>query len=252
MCKQFMACGYSESCIYKARQKVSLLNREQLLFTNKKTTSIDVSPLVFVVNYCFDVKVIKKYFNSFNADFKLLFGDRKILFSMKRNSNTAALLFNKYGFAQTTLVSSTQRCESTGCNSCVLKGSDLSFFDVKDNFTIKPSNSLNCKSENVIYLAVCNICKDFYFGQTMTQEHIRMNGHRSKFNKYDYDKSALAMHIYRDHPNYVGDSPQEGLKNYTITILESSSPQNLRRRESYYIWITKADLRHLNRYKVTR
>ena len=66
------------------------------------------------------------------------------------------------------------------------------------------------------------------------------------------DNGLLAMHIYRDHPNYVGDSPQEGLKNYTITILESSSPQNLRRRESYYIWITKADLRHLNRYKVTR
>ena len=86
----------------------------------------------------------------------------------------------------------------------------------------------------------------------MTPEHIRMNGHRSKFTPSNYDKSALSMHIYTDHLNHVGNNPEDGLRNFTITLVESSSAKNLRRRESYYIWITKADLRHLNRYKVTR
>ena len=139
------------------------------------------------------MKTIKNYINSLTTDFKLLLGDRKIIFATKRNSNTAALLFNKYGFAQSPISLNSQKCGSTNCSSCILKRDDISFFGIQENFTIKPSKSLNCKSENVIYLAVCNICNNFYFGQTMNPEHIRMNGHRSKFTPSNYDKSALSM-----------------------------------------------------------
>ena len=77
-----------------------------------------------------------------------------------------------------------------------------------------------------------------------------MNGHRDKFTFEKYDKSALAMHVFKDHPDFVGNSPREGLANYNVTILESVNPTNLRRKESFYIWSTEADFRHLNRYKV--
>ena len=77
-----------------------------------------------------------------------------------------------------------------------------------------------------------------------------MNGHRAKFTLEKHDKSALAMHIYEDHPDHVGSTPHEGLGNYNVAILESVNPTNLRRRESYYIWTTEANIRHLNRYKV--
>ena len=77
-----------------------------------------------------------------------------------------------------------------------------------------------------------------------------MNGHREKFTMDKYDKSALAMHIYKDHPNHIGHTTHDGLSNYNVTILESVNATDLRRRESYYIWATEADLRHLNRYKV--
>ena len=113
------------------------------------STKLD-SPLVSVLNYCLDVKTIKNYLNSFTTDFKLLLGDRKIIFATKRNSNTAALLFNKYGFAQSPISLNSQKCGSTNCSSCILKRDDISFFDIQENFTIKPSKSLNCKSENVI------------------------------------------------------------------------------------------------------
>ena len=82
----------------------------------------------------------------------------------------------------------------------------------------------------------------------MTEEHQRMNGHRDKFQMDRYDKSALSMHIYTDHPEYVDD----GLSNFNVVILESTNAINLNRRESFYIWSTEADIRHLNRYKVVK
>ena len=86
----------------------------------------------------------------------------------------------------------------------------------------------------------------------MNEEHTRMSGHRNKFHLDNFTKSALAMHIFTDHPDYVGDSPEDGLLNYNTVILESTSALNLRRRESFYIWVTEADIRHLNRYKIVR
>ena len=97
------------------------------------------------------------------------------------------------------------------CNSCVLKRPDMSMIDILPNFTIKPGRSLNCKSDCVIYCAICKLCVDFYMGKTTSPEHIRMNGHRDKFHLDKFDKSALAMHIYTDHPQFIGSTPSEGL-----------------------------------------
>ena len=77
-----------------------------------------------------------------------------------------------------------------------------------------------------------------------------MNGHRDKFHVDKYDKSALAMHIFKDHPDFIANTTHDGLFNYNVVILECVNAVNLRRRESYYIWATEANLRHLNRYKV--
>ena len=82
----------------------------------------------------------------------------------------------------------------------------------------------------------------------MTEEHIRMNGHRDKFNMDKFDKSALSMHIYTDHP----DNTEHDLLNFNVAILEATNAINLNRRESFYIWSTEADIRHLNRYKLVK
>ena len=86
----------------------------------------------------------------------------------------------------------------------------------------------------------------------MNEEHIRMNGHRDKFYPDKYDKSALAAHIFIDHPEHIGSNPNDGLANYNIVLLETGNAENLKRRESFYIWATEADTKHLNRYKVLR
>ena len=72
----------------------------------------------------------------------------------------------------------------------------------------------------------------------------------SSFAQNAFDKSALSMHIYTDHPDHVGSTPDEGLSNYNVVLLESANAGDLRRKESFYIWSTEADVKHLNRYKV--
>ena len=108
---------------------------------------------------------------------------------------------------------------------------------------------LNCKTDNVIYVAVCKHCSaenNFYFGQTTTQANIRMNGHRQKFNVNLYDKSALSYHIYAEHLEFFG----EKLNNYDIGIVRSVRPLDLDRVEDFYIHNTRADVVSINRYKV--
>ena len=160
------------------------------------------------------------------------------------------MLFNKYGFAQEQKGFLSQRCNAVNCSSCKLKLNNLLPIELTPNFYITPSNKTNCKSSNIIYAAICKLCVDFYFGKTMNEEHIRTNGHRDKFSIEKFDKSALAMHIYTDHMDHIGSCPDDGLLNFNIVILEQTSPTNLHRRESFYIWSTEADIRHLNRYKV--
>ena len=254
MISYFLNCGYKNETLQAAKSRALALDRIDILNSYRMLPAhdIDPKPLCFVLPYSVDVLNIKKLVHSLSDDIKTLTGTSSIIFSQKRNPNTSALLFNKYGFAQDKIVYTSQQCGAANCNSCQLKFTNNEPFNILPNFTLRPSKSVNCKSSNIIYAAICKRCVDFYFGKTMNEEHIRMNGHRDKFTIDKYDKSALAMHIYSDHPEHIGVSPDDGLSNYNISILESVNPLNLSRRESFYIWSTEADIRHLNRYKVIR
>ena len=251
MIKSFIECGYKKSKLLEAKHKVQQLKRADLLKEYRKISLVE-DPLVFVLPFSVDVGLIKKFISKFEKDIQLLTGVNSVVFSFKRNANIGSILFNKFGFAQLKLPLTSQKCGGINCSSCILKKPDLSWVDIDLNFTLKPSKFLNCKSECVIYAAICKLCSDFYIGKTVCPEHIRMNGHRDKFHPEKYDKSALSMHIYVDHPECKNQTPTECLANYQIILVENTSAVNLRQREDFYIWITQAELRHLNRYKVSR
>ena len=62
-----------------------------------------------------------------------------------------------------------------------------------------------------------------------------------------YTKSALSVHMYKDHPHFFDNE----LQNFKLGILKTTDPLNLDRSEDFYIEQTKAHL-SLNRYKVTQ
>ena len=251
MIESFVQCGYKKCKLLEAKDSVQQLKRDDLLKDYRKAPSGE-DPLVFVLPFSVDVRSIRQYISQFEKDIQLLTGVNSVVFSFKRNANTSSMLFNKFGFAQSKLSFTSQKCGGVNCSSCMLKRPDLSWVDIDLNFTLKPSKFLNCKSECVIYAAICKLCSDFYIGKTMCPEHVRMNGHRDKFHPDKYDKSALSMHIYIDHPEFKNQTPTQCLANYQVILVETTSAVNLRQREHFYIWITQAELRHLNRYKVSR
>ena len=255
MVKYFTACGYKADILNDAKTKAVALVRDDILpdlndinVNINQFVESDNSPLCFVLPYSFDQLAIKKFVYACMDDIKVLTGANRVIFAQKRNRNTAALLFNKFGFAQNTVSLPNQKCGIVNCDSCILKSNNNIPVTLKNGFKIFPCKSADCKSSSVIYAGICSNCSDFYFGQTMTEEHVRMNGHRGCFSLDKFDKSALSMHIYTDHPDKV----EVGLNNYNIIILESTNAINLNRRESFFIWSTEADIRHLNRYKVVK
>ena len=74
---------------------------------------------------------------------------------------------------------------------------------------------------------------------------MRANGHRGKFNPKTFTKSALSLHIYKDHPEYTDSK----LNNFSMGVIKSSSAADLDRVEDYYVEYLHAKL-SLNRYKV--
>ena len=134
-----------------------------------------------------------------------------------------------------------------------------------NDLKIKLDFSLNCKSDNAIYIGRCKyhpaskskhtlICKDeiqCYFGQTFNECHQRFNGHRIcfpcfKLDNNDYEKSGFSMHIFNDHISNFS----EKLHNFDLGIIRQVKPSMLDRTEDFYVWSTRADIVGLNRHKV--
>ena len=253
MVSYFLKCGYNDELLLLAKNRALALNREELFTNHVQNTNLNKksTPLCFVLPFSVDISKIKCFIGSLAKDIESLTGTDQIIFSYKRNPNTSSLLFNKYGFSQSNKVFMSQKCGRSNCSSCQLKFPTNKPIHILPNFTLKPCTNVNCKTD-IIYTAICKLCFHFYFGKTMTQENIRMNGHREKFCLNKFDESALSKHIYVDHPDNIGNCPEDGLSNFNIAIIESVNAPNLDRRESFYIWSTEADIRHLNRYKVIR
>ena len=113
---------------------------------------------------------------------------------------------------------------------------------------------LNCKDCYIIYIAQCTICnklpdilkEDTYFGQTITPFHIRMNGHRGKFNLENFDKSALSFHCKEIHEDKFS------LKHFKLGIVSKCKPTDLDREEARMINKFRTNIWGLNRYNVIR
>ena len=106
----------------------------------------------------------------------------------------------------------------------------------------------SCNLQDIIYVAVCDICSDFYIGHTIDKLRIRINGHRSSFKPGLYKKSALAFHIFTDHNENIS----LGLDNFSIGVIKQLDPRYLLGAENLLIIKFEADSQHLNRYKAVR
>ena len=253
MSRKFIRSGYSTNEIQKAREKIKTLNRDDVLMRREPRVANETEKLLtFVISHnIFFKKQLNNFISSNIDDFKTLIGDEtKIMVVERRNMNTASLLFKKSSFSKNEKEEKpSQKCSKRNCKCCEIMSLDK-IMTIRGK-RIPLDFRLDCSSANVIYLAVCIHCDinvGFYFGQTITPVNTRFNGHRHHFNELDYKKSALAYHIHDKHYTHF----KQKLKNFKLGVVKECTPQNLDRAENYYVNLTEADIRGLNRYKVMK
>ena len=97
--------------------------------------------------------------------------------------------------------------------------------------SVKLAQNVNCKTENVIYFAQYKKCnkENSYVGKTTQEFHHRFTGHRSKFTKDAFQKSALSMHSFEEH------GLEHSIDSIEFSILKRTSALNLHREEFRYI-----------------
>ena len=261
MYDKFVKCGYSEEELNSAKETALSLNREQILGITPSTQS-PVNPpppistsdrtLTFVMTYSCYTEHVRKLINSLKPDILMLTGTDKIIIANRKNPNTSSLLYCKSSFSNILpKVNSNQRCSAANCKSCnvLTLPKQFTYNDLK----VKLDFSLNCKSDNIIYVARCNICHSnngtqLYFGQTCNRFNVRLNGHRACFKteNFTFEKSALSMHIFSEHISNFDDK----LSNFSFGVIQQVAPRNLDKAEDFYIFNSRSDILGLNRYKV--
>ena len=224
--------------------------------TNITPTEEDESEsVVFSVDYFQDIKELKKVVKECEEDLKLLLGNTRVIFAIRKGQSIGNRVVRNSAICEVPVVNTSihqQKCGMALCKSCnhMMEGGSLININGLD---LKVPMKYDCSTNNCIYLGQCKICRNrnqlsdtTYFGQTFQAFHNRMNGHRDKFNEFDFEKSALATHAFKEH----GD--QFNLQIYDLAVIKECRPRDLDREEFKYIDSFRTKIIGLNKIQVKR
>ena len=120
------------------------------------------------------------------------------------------------------------QCRRPRCKTCAHIKTGTRFDSATTGETFHVRATANCKTRNVVYLIECRICNKQYVGETENALHLRMNGHRSDYNRKLSDK-PVARHF-----NSVGHTFDD-LSVMVIEQLWKDDASRRKLRESYWI-----------------
>ena len=205
---------------------------------DNNTPKEEENQIVFSVQYFHEVEQLKKLVRSCEPDIIHLCGDIKITFALRKAPSISNRVVKNRNLsvinATTPVTQSTpdQRCKSPKCMTCPYLFESGERIVINGN-ELRLDQSLSCKSNNIIYVAQCRLCTEngTYFGQTLNAMHIRMNGHRSKFqidSTLKFEQSALSMHAYLKHKDDFN------MNIFKLGIVKQVNPNSLNRLEDYF------------------
>ena len=114
------------------------------------------------------------------------------------------------------------------CLTCPYVEPNKTIKGTATNFKQDIQGSVDCQTQNVVYLITCNKCKQQYVGQTERTLSLRFSEHRGYVNTKKIDKAT------GQHFNKAGYN----LSNMRVSIIEkvhSKNPHMREIRESKYI-----------------
>ena len=116
------------------------------------------------------------------------------------------------------------KCHHPRCATCQHFNTQNHFSSTTTRKTFRIRHPFTCNSHNIIYLITCNKCKKQYVGSTHNSLKERFNHHRSSILRKE--KRYVSVHFnFSDH----------SLKNLTVQIIDTTSPQKLFKLEKYWM-----------------
>ena len=242
----FMEAGHKENELDTQRNKA--LN-SSIASEDPNTTNIQPDTLVFAFKFFKEHNQIRKLFKEIQPDINSIIGDTRIIFVLRKGPSIGNLLtHNRQVCTSVDKVNAPkdQRCLMARCMTCGLMNRNETAST--NGTSVKLAQNVNCKTENVIYFAQCKKCnkENSYVGKTTQELHQRVKGHRSKFTKDAFQKSALSMHSFEEH------SLEHSIDSFEFSILKRTPALNLHREEFRYIEKLRTKTFGLNRMKVIR
>ena len=243
----FKKAGYPETMVKNITTKVLNSDRDISIKENKENSSDDL--IRVISTYKTDdnmIKAVKRSEESLKLT-KSFRNQRGPLFTYvkKVGPNIRCYVNNLKQQALGIKRGAAAKCNARGCKTCQMLS--LSPRETVGGRVVKLSQG-SCKSYNLCYLAICDLCKKPYTGRTIQMLCKRINGHRELFRyilrkvasnePLDIDTTSdlymLGLHLYLDH----GITDVNAFDNlFKFGILEVVTPTDIDRKE--FRWMHK-------------
>ncbi len=243
----FKKAGYPEKMVKNITTKV--LNSDRDLSIKEKVEQESEGQIRVVSTYKADddmIKAIKNCEDSLKLT-QSFRNQRGPLFTYvkKVGPNIRCHVNNLKQQALGTKRGAAEKCNARGCKTCQMLISSPSV--AVEGRVVKLSKG-SCKSYNICYLAICELCKKPYTGRTIDALNNRITGHRHHFNEIlkkiasnepleidtNNDIYMLGLHLYHDHGITDKNAFNRLVK---FGILEVVTPNDIEKKE--YKWMHK-------------
>ena len=226
--------GYKQSSVSQAVQKVSTLERADLLQYNASKTP-KPSGIPFVTTFHPDLPDIRStidhHWSRIESSSKLskIFPEKPILAYRRPKSLKDILVNSKIAHNGTNEPTGhSAPCNTSRCLTCKIMCQTHSF-NSKSGAISSIRGTHNCKSSNVVYLITCNVCQKQYVGETIQALNRRINLHRSDWHTRKFNRAPVAEHFHE-----IGHS-FDNIELCCIEANEQWTDEQRKARETYWI-----------------
>lgn len=192
--------GYPEGLIKDSINKVKCIPQKDLRITKHKIdTENDILTIVTTFNphHPNSIHTVKNNLHIIerSSTMKRLLSKTDIINSRKQPKNLKRLLTTSKFEKNTTLPQIT-KCGDKRCKLCsiLIEGTHI-ILNNSEKFTVK--QNMNCKTQNLVYMIICDGCKNTYIGETEQQLNQRINLHRSQIKNPNNRTIPLSKHLHQ-------------------------------------------------------
>ena len=227
----FLTNGYPIHIIKQGILKAASINRQDLLSYKTRTPNTRI-PMVLKYHPLISnlASTLKQSFVSLKDDPSLsgIFSEPPLL-ALRQPPNLRRLLTSSKLLTSDNISKGNTRCNKRRCQICkhITTEERINIPDI--NFPIIPPN-LNCDSCNVVYILLCNLCKDkLYVGETGTSFRLRFNNHKQTIRD-----NALGFPV-AEHFNL----PHHSIENLKVILIANNFMCAEQRKRTELVWIMK-------------